>query len=236
MGDAIIELADLGHAYIRDDWLFRHCTLSLAKGEVLAILAPNGRGKTTLLKILLGALHPTEGAAVLRGSAAFVPQLFQVSFDYTSLDMVLMGRARKVGLFSQPGADDIAAAGAALEKMEIAHLKSRPFHELSGGERQLVILARTLVSDSDILILDEPTSALDLSNQATVLERIGDLAKKDGMTVVMTTHHPHHALAVADSALLMFGQAEFLAGRADEVLREDLLSKLYSVPIEAAVV
>ncbi len=227
-----MELDNLGHAYVRDEWLFRHCTLSLRKGEVLAILAPNGRGKTTLLKILLGVLQPTEGRAILRGIAAFVPQLFQVSFDYTSLDMVLMGRARKVGLFSQPDKDDITAAEAALERIGIAHLSSHPFHQLSGGERQLVILARTLVSDADVLILDEPTSALDLHNQATILEQICTLAKRDGMTIVMTTHHPHHALSVADRALLMFGQAECRGGSADEMLREDLLSDLYSVPLK----
>jgi iron complex transport system ATP-binding protein len=114
-------------------------------------------------------LKPTEGTFHTRGRIAFVPQLFQVSFDYSALDMVLMGRARKVGLFSQPTPEDEKAALAALERFGMADLAGRPFHEMSGGQRQLVIFARALVAEADVLILDEPTSALDLRNQQVIL-------------------------------------------------------------------
>ncbi len=145
-----------------------------------------------------------------------MPQLFQVSFDYTVLDMVLMGRARHVGLFSQPSAQDEEAAMASLDRFGMAHYAKHPFQELSGGERQLVIFARALVSEAEILILDEPTSALDLKNQIHVLDWITRLSHQDGLTVLLTTHHPNHALAVADDVLLMLGETKFARGQAGE--------------------
>jgi iron complex transport system ATP-binding protein len=184
-----------------------------------------------LLKILLGALRPTAGTMAVHGRTAFVPQLFQVTFDYSVLDMVLMGRARQVGLFSQPSARDEQAALAALNRFGIADFARRPFHELSGGERQMVIFARALVSEADILILDEPTSALDLKNQILVLDWIVRLSHQDGLTVVFTTHHPHHALAIADDVLLMLGEKKFACGPAKQVLSEENLRALYGVDI-----
>ncbi len=221
----------LGHAYLPERWIFRHYRASVDKGQVFALLGPNGRGKTTLLKIILGALSPSEGSVQVSGRVAFVPQLFQVSFDYSALDMVLMGRAGKIGLFAQPTAEDEAAALQALERFGMAHLAHRPFHEMSGGQRQLVIFARALVAEADILILDEPTSALDLKNQGVILEWIDRLARREGLTVIFTTHHPHHAHAVADQALLMFGAQEYACGRIDEVLNEANLLRLYGIPL-----
>jgi iron complex transport system ATP-binding protein len=225
----------LGHAYLPGRWIFRHYAAEAAPGRVFALLGPNGRGKTTLLKILLGVLAPSEGQVRMTGRAAFVPQLFQVSFDYSALDMVLMGRARKVGLFSQPTPADEAAAFAALARFGLAPLARRPFHEMSGGQRQLVIFARALVAEADILILDEPTSALDLRNQGLILEWIDRLARQEGLTVLFTTHHPHHALAVADHALLMFGESEYASGPAGEVLTEENLLRLYDVSLRRVV-
>ncbi|MDR1853834.1 MAG: ABC transporter ATP-binding protein [Azoarcus sp.] len=229
---AAFSFSGLGHAYLPGQWIFRHYEARAEKGEVFALLGPNGRGKTTLLKILLGVLAPTEGTVRAAGRIAFVPQLFQVSFDYTALDMVLMGRARKVGLFSQPGPGDERAALEALARFGMAHLARRPFHEMSGGQRQLVIFARALVAEADILVLDEPTSALDLKNQATILEWIDRLAREEGLTAVFTTHHPHHALAVADRALLMFGEEDYVCGDADEVLSEENLHRLYGIDMK----
>jgi len=231
-GSEAVSFSGLGHAYISGTWVFRRYHASIKKGEVFAILGPNGRGKTTLLKILLGALQPSEGSLNVVGDLAFVPQLFQVSFDFSCLDMVLMGRARKVGLFSKPKARDVQAAFAALERLGIQHYAERPFHQLSGGQRQLVIFARAIAADAQILILDEPTSALDLENQKHVLRWIHTLAREDGLTVLMTTHHPHHALAVADQALLMMGCERFEIGRARDVLTKEALSELYRVSIE----
>ncbi|HTV32967.1 MAG TPA: ABC transporter ATP-binding protein [Methylocella sp.] len=232
MADAVISFIHLGHAYRPGRWIFRDYSADVARGEVFALLGPNGRGKTTLLKILLRALKPAEGQVSVKGQFAFVPQLFQVSFDYSCLDMVLMGRAKKVGLFSQPSQKDEETALETLERFGMTDYAARPFHELSGGQRQLVIFARALVAEADILILDEPTSALDLKNQTLILDWIGRLSRNEGLTIVMTTHHPHHALAVADTALLMLGEANHIVGQPSEVLTEDNLTALYGVAMK----
>lgn len=210
--------------------VLQDCSARVAEGEVFAILGPNGRGKTTLLKLLLGALQPSSGRVRVHGRIAFVPQLFQVSFPYRVLDMVLMGRASHIGLFGLPAASDVAAAEDALARLGIQALAGSGFDELSGGQRQLVIFARALASGAGILVLDEPTSALDLRNQHLVLEWIARL-RDQGLTVVFTTHHPHHAHAVADQALLMFGLGEQMAGPAAEALTEGNLHRLYGVPM-----
>ena len=220
---------NLGFAYRPGAWVLRGCTAAVRPGSALAVLGPNGRGKSTLLKLLLGVLRPQEGSIAVQGRAAFVPQLFDVAFGYSVLDMVLMGRARHVGLFSQPSARDEEAALAALGRFGIADLAGRAFHDLSGGQRQMVVLARALVAEAQVLLLDEPTSALDLRNQALVLRWMARLAREDGLAVVFTTHHPHHALAVADEALLMLGPERFAHGPADAVLTEASLQALYGV-------
>jgi iron complex transport system ATP-binding protein len=232
MSDLAISLSGLGHAYLPGRWVFRDYAANMLQGRAFAILGPNGRGKTTLLKAVLGALKPTAGTITVNGRIAFVPQLFQVSFDYSVLDMVLMGRAKKIGLFSQPGRGDEDAALASLDRFGLAGMAHRPFHELSGGQRQMVIFARALVAEADILILDEPTSALDLKNQALILDWIHRLTHDEKLTVLFTTHHPHHALAVADGALLMLGETDYACGPATEVLSEANLHRLYGVPLK----
>ena len=221
----------LGFAYRPSAWVLRGCSGAVQPGRVLAVLGPNGRGKSTLLKLLLGLLRPQEGRVAVGGRAAFVPQLFDVAFGYSVLDMVLMGRARHVGLFAQPSARDEAAALSALDRFGIADLAGRAFHDLSGGQRQMVVLARALVAEASVLLLDEPTSALDLRNQSLVLRWMAHLAREDGLGVVFTTHHPHHALAAADDALLMLGPERFASGPAGAVLTEANLHALYGVPL-----
>jgi iron complex transport system ATP-binding protein len=223
---------DLGFAYRPGEWVLQGYSGWLERGKTFAILGPNGCGKTTLLKLLIRALHPQEGTVHHNGRFAFVPQLFQVSFPYTVLDMVLMGRARRVRFFSTPSAEDEQVAMGALQRLDLADLAERPFDELSGGERQLVIFARALATDADILVLDEPTAALDLKNQDVILEWIVRLSREEGLTVAFTTHHPHHAHAVADTTMLMLGEREFLCGPTDEVITEKHLYALYGVDMK----
>jgi iron complex transport system ATP-binding protein len=232
---AAVTFRDLGHAYHADQWVFRHYGATVERGKVFALLGPNGRGKTTLLHLLLGALYPREGTLAVNGRMAFVPQLFEVIFDYTVLDLVLMGRAKHIGLFSRPSAADASASMTALDRFGIAGLADRPFSELSGGERQLVVFARAIVAEAQILILDEPTSALDLKNQIRILDWITRLSHGDGLTVLLTTHHPHHALAVADDALLMLGETNFACGPVGDVLTEENLRTLYGVDLKRIV-
>src|SRR5262249_49104758 len=163
---------------------------------------------------------------------AFVPQLFQAGFDFSVLDIVLMGRARHVRLLAQPSARDEALALSVLARFGLADTAFRPFSELSGGQRQLVIFARALVADADMLVLDEPASALDFKNQGVILEWIRHLSRVDGLTVVFTTHYPNHALAVADEALLMLGESELASGTIDSVLTDERLEALYGMPLK----
>ena len=231
MSECALQFHRVGFAYEPGRWILRGYDGDIRYGESLAILGPNGRGKTTLLKVLLGVLTPTEGRVVATGIVAFVPQLFQVSFDYTALDMVLVGRAKKLSMFAQPTANDRDFALTTLDRFGLADYAQRGFHELSGGQRQLVILARALVSEAQILILDEPTSALDLRNQEVMLGWISRLARRDKLAVVFTTHDPDQALAVADRTMLMLEETTMLLGPTREVVTETSLSVMYGVEV-----
>lgn len=232
MSPFAVSCDEVGYAYKPGQWILRGLSAHIPQGRVLAILGPNGRGKTTLLKLLVGALTPVEGRLSLAGDVAFVPQLFETTFSYSALEMVVMGRVRRIGLFSQPGRADLERARAALDRFGLADLAERPFGTLSGGQRQLVIFARAYVAEARIMVLDEPTSALDLRNQALVLQWIHRLAQEEGLTVIFTTHHPHHALWAADEALLLFGGARHMFGTARSVLTGDNLTALYDTPIK----
>lgn len=211
--------------------VFRGLDLTVRAGEMLAILGPNGRGKTTLLKALVGSLRLSAGERHLDGTIGYVPQAAMPTFDYPVRDMVLMGRARHVRFFGTPGAADHAAADAAIDRLGLAHLAERGVTTLSGGERQLVMIARALAGNSDILILDEPASALDLKNQRVLFDIIAGLAHEDGLAVVFTTHVPGHALAVADKALLMHSDDGAQIGSVETIVSDVALSRLYETPV-----
>ncbi|MDR1921231.1 MAG: ABC transporter ATP-binding protein [Candidatus Adiutrix sp.] len=227
-----LETRDVSFAYAKAGKVLDGCTVSIKAGGVFAVLGPNGCGKTTLLKIFLGLLKPSAGWMKINGEITFVPQLFQVTFSYSVLDMVLMGRAKKIGLFSRPAAPDIEAAQSALACLGVADLAARPFQELSGGQRQLVMLARALTAEAEILILDEPASALDLKNQFLLLTWIKRLSRERGLTIVFSTHLPQHALTAADEALLMSSGGRHSAGPIREVMSEEKLFELYGVPLK----
>jgi iron complex transport system ATP-binding protein len=205
-----------------------------AEGAILAILGANGVGKTTLLSCLVGILKPQAGSVALEGRVGFVPQLFDVAFDYSVLDIVLMGRARQIGLFGAPGLRDYAAARAALRRLGIGGLAERSFNTLSGGQRQLVMIAQALASECRILVLDEPCAALDYKNQAVVIAVLRSLATELGMTVVFSSHMPQHALEIATDVLLMRDARRWRHGPVEDVLTAANLSELYDIPIGRA--
>jgi len=222
-------LDGIGHWYRNGEWLLRNICVQLRRGEVFAVLGPNGRGKTTLINLMLEILTPREGHIRRYGATGFVPQLFAPPFPYSVLDMVLMGRASHLGMWRVPGRRDRAIAHAALRELGLDELAERAVDQLSGGQRQMVMLARALASESEILILDEPAAALDLHNQAAILSLIGRLADQRGLTVVFTTHQPQHALAVADRAMLLMEAEPPLIGTVNEVMHEQSLSRLYGI-------
>lgn len=218
-------------------------SLQLQPGEVLCLLGPNGGGKTTLLKTLVG-LKPALGGAVeiageplARWDAArrartigFVPQSAPASFAFSVREMVLMGRAARHGLFAQPDAADVAAADAALARVGARVLAERAFTALSGGERQMVLIARALAQQPRVLVLDEPTASLDFANQDKVLELVAELAG-EGMGVAFSTHHPDQAFAVGTHVAMLRDGSLMRQGPVAEVLTADNLTRLYGRPV-----
>lgn len=214
---------------------------ALAPGEVLCLLGANGSGKTTLLRTLLGLLPPLAGEVHCSGQdvaawprAAFarhvgyVPQAHAGLFPFTVEDVVLMGRAARVGRFSAPGAADRQVARRCLEMLGIAHLRASSYTAISGGERQLALIARALAQEPALLVMDEPTASLDFGNQIRVLEHIERL-RAGGMAVLMTTHQPEHALRIADRIALLGGGRLVAIGAPRATATPAALAALYGV-------
>jgi iron complex transport system ATP-binding protein len=219
----------------------RGLNVALEQGEVLALLGPNGGGKTTLLKTLLGILKPRAGEVTVGGRAlalislrerakriAYVPQLHVPTFAFTVETVVLMGRSAHGNLFSRPSAHDRAVAARVLEQFGIAHLAPRPYTMISGGERQLVLLARALAQEPQFVVLD---ASLDFGNQGKVMREIRALAGL-GHGVLFTTHDPNHALRAADRAYLLRAGERIAEGAVRDVLTRARLEDLYGAPVE----
>jgi iron complex transport system ATP-binding protein len=238
-----IEGRDLTIGY-PDRTVGRGLDVALSTGEVLALLGPNGGGKTTLLKTLLGLLKPKAGEVRLGDKpldnysirerarvVAYVPQVHISTFAFTVETVVLMGRTAHGSLFSRPSGQDRAVAQAALERFGIATLANRPYTMISGGERQLVLLARALAQEPQFIVLDEPTASLDFGNQGKVMREIRALAKS-GHGVLFTTHDPNHALRAADRAYLLREGTRIADGPVATVLNREQLEALYRATVE----
>jgi iron complex transport system ATP-binding protein len=209
-------VVDAVHASYGPVEVLRDVSFEVADGEIFALLGPNGCGKTTLLRIIGKLVSPTAGTVHVAGRdvaatnqtelarlMATVAQVHRLSFPFSVLDILLTGRLPYVATFAVPGAHDVAHCREILEWFGIGHLESKRYTQLSGGERQLVMIARALAQEPRLLLLDEPTTYLDLHNQVLVLERIRELARRLSLTVLMTIHDPNQALAYAGRAALL---------------------------------
>lgn len=230
MAEPPIRAEGAAHSWDGARWQFRDLDFAVAAGEVTAVLGANGCGKSTLLRVATGLRAPTRGRITVTGIAALVPQDFARAFPYRVIDMVLMGRARHIGLLRMPGCRDREIAMEALAVIGLADKAEEHFDALSGGQRQMVLIARAIAAEPAALFLDEPASALDLGNQDRVLRLVRRLADR-GLAVVMTTHQPNHALAVADTALLMLPE-EAVFGPCHETLTETRIEMLYGLPVK----
>lgn len=239
----ILEGRGLAIGY-RDRLVGEGLNVALRTGEMLALLGPNGGGKTTLLKTLLGLLAPRAGEVRLgdrslasyssRNRArllAYVPQAHAATFAFTVETVVLMGRSAHANLLSRPTAADRVVVSRMLERFGISHLADRPYTMISGGERQLALLARALAQEPQFVVLDEPTASLDFGNQGRVMREIRALSAS-GQGVLFTTHDPNHALRIADRACLLRRGAVVAEGPAREVLSPRNLSALYGAKIQ----
>lgn len=224
--------------------LGRDIGLSVRPGEALALLGPNGGGKTTLLKTMLGLVAAHGGAVMLDDRPllalsvaerarriGYVPQAHAGAFAFTVREVVLMGRTAHQGLFASPSTRDREVADARLEELGVIHLAAKPYTQISGGERQLALIARALAQEPAYVVLDEPTASLDFGNQGKVMRRIGELTAR-GLGVLFTTHDPNQALRHADRVALL-GEGRLLAeGRPGETLTVAALEALYRAPVE----
>jgi iron complex transport system ATP-binding protein len=217
--------------------------LHLEAGEVVALLGPNGSGKTTLFRTILGALRPLGGDVRVDGASiaawsrgrlarwlAYVPQAHAGFFPFTTLDVVLMGRTAHLRAFAVPSRHDREVALSALDQLGVAGLAPRLFTELSGGERQLVLVARALAQDPRVLLMDEPAASLDFGNQIRLLDEVAALRRR-GIGILMSTHHPEHARHVADRVVMIKGGRKIGEGPPATVLSPRVLADLYDMDV-----
>jgi iron complex transport system ATP-binding protein len=224
----------------------RDVSFALEAGEVMCLLGPNGGGKTTLFKTILGLLPALGGTVAIDGESlaawsparvaralGYVPQAQLGVFPFTVREVVLMGRTAHVGPFSTPSRRDRAVAEATLETLGIAHLAARPYTEVSGGERQMTLVARALAQEAPVLVMDEPTASLDFGNQVRVLSRVRELGR-GGIAVILSTHDPDQAFACADRVALLHGGRLAGLGPPETTITRERLRDIYGVEVEVA--
>lgn len=229
-----------GHGFGLED-----VNLRVRAGEVVTLLGPNGSGKTTLLKCINALLKPRLGCVYVDGKdvlrmkgdelaklMGYVPQLHNPTFPYTVLDVVLMGRTPHLGTFQQPSKADVQKAEEALKMVGLHHLRGRPYTDISGGERQLVLIARALAQEPRVILLDEPTAHLDFKNQFKVLKVVRSIAKERGVAIIMSLHDPNLAYLFSDTIALMKGGRIVACGRPEDVITEENIKAVYEMDIK----
>lgn len=233
-----LEIKNGNFGYLRENLILKNINLKVNDGEIFTILGQNGIGKTTLLKCLNGVLKWSSGEVYIgdrRVNSAkelknigYVPQAHSLSFPYSVRELTIMGRARYLGMFSIPSKKDQKLVEEVLDEIGILHLIDKKCSELSGGQLQMVFVARALIGEPQILILDEPESHLDFKNQAIILKLIVRLVKEKGITCIFNTHYPEYALRISDRSLIM-GKDDYIIGKTADIINEDNLRKYFNI-------
>lgn len=238
-----IRIDNLSFSYGAHEVL-KNISFSAEYGEFLSVLGPNGVGKSTLFRCMLGLLPPKNGAAFiderpieamtaaqLAKRIAYIPQSHHPVFNYNVFDMVLMGTTAQTGKFSSPKKPQLQAVESALEKLHISHLSDRGYGNLSGGERQLVLIARAIAQSAKILLMDEPSASLDFGNRIRVMQTVRSLTA-EGYCVIQSTHDPEQAYLYSDKILAMHDGKILAHGTPQEIFDADLISTLYGIEVE----
>ncbi len=241
---AKLEVSGATFSYDGKRNIFNDISFTVDKGEVFCILGPNGTGKSTLLRCLCNLYKLSNGRitvdghdivsmnqAMLARKIGFIPQIHTPTFPYSVLDVVLMGRAPHLNMLAMPSEKDYRIAEDAIKTVNIEYIRDMPYTELSGGQMQMVLFARVLAQEPEILLLDEPTSHLDVANQIHTIEIVKKLADK-GLSLIMTSHFPDHAFISSNKVGIMKGGSFIAMGNADDVITEENLKKAYGADIK----
>lgn len=240
----ILEVENGCFGYPKQEEILTDINIKLEEGHILSVLGPNGIGKTTLLKCMIGLMPWSRGRSLLTGKdirtlkskeiwnmISYIPQTHGFSFSYTGLEMVMLGRSSHLGLFSQPGHREIEMAEAIMEKVGITRLADKDCNRMSGGELQMVLIARALINEPKLIILDEPETGLDFHNQILVLNMVEKLAHEENIGAIMNTHYPTNAMSIADEALMMNRKGDRFYGPTGDILNESNISKSFDVNV-----
>ena len=224
--------------------VLKDINFELNTGEIVCLLGKNGAGKTTLFKSMLGVLKPLSGSILLDGKPiehwnrqqfarmeGYVPQARSLPFPFTVIDVVLFGRTAHLSTFGSPGKKDRILAEECMDLLHISHLKNRTFTQLSGGEQQLVIIARALAQQPAFLIMDEPTSSLDFGNQINIIRQVNAL-KNNALGIIMATHSPDHAFMCDANVAIVHAGTLWKIGHANDIVSEHVLKEIYGVDVK----
>ncbi len=238
-------VSDLSFRYHERDetTIFSGINLSLEKGEIFCLIGPNGTGKSTLIKCIAGLLMAETGTVHIDGEdlktlsparsariVGYVPQSHTPSFPFPVRDVVVMGRSPHLGPLSSPSDSDMMIAEESMKTVGVSHLADRPCTDISGGEYQLVLIARALTQQPRILLLDEPTSHLDLGNQMKILHTIRKLSEQ-GLSILMATHFPDHAFLLSGQVGMMMNKGLSRTGSAETIITEEIMREAYDAEV-----
>jgi len=243
-GEPVLQIENVTFGYSAQKPILRGVSVSVFSGEILALLGVNGAGKSTLIRLILGFERAAQGRILIDGMpisglkqrelakhVAYVPQAHIAPFPYSVRDVVLLGRIAHTGLLRPALHQDFAVAESAMHRLGIEALADRPYTMISGGERQLVLIARALAQEARILVMDEPASGLDYGNQIRLLQQLRSLAD-DGYAIFKSTHNPDHVLLGADRVALLVGGSIRTLGTPNEILTKKEIRLLYDVDVD----